>query len=55
MPRKQRNYQEKEYQQPLLLVNNSEDDNKQARAECKALLTGGYGQLPDYVKWLEKQ
>lgn len=24
-----------------------------ARAECRALVVGGYGQLPDYVDWLE--
>ena len=40
-------------QQQLWPMGRTAADDALARAECRALVDGGYGQLPDYVDWLE--
>ena len=40
-------------QQALQAANHSASANEQARAECAALLRGGWGALPDYATWAE--
>ena len=42
-------------QQRLQEQHHSAEENAKARAECQALVVGGYGQLPDFVAWLERQ
>ena len=42
-------------QQRLQQQNYTPEENEQARQECRALVVGGYGQLPDFVAWLQQQ
>ena len=40
-------------QRELQAANHTADANAQARAECAALVRGGWGALPDFATWAE--
>ena len=40
-------------QQRLQALHHTAEENQRARDECRALVVGGYGELRDYVDWLE--